>query len=52
MTILGRIFWILCLWIPPAICFEDFCNGNTVDPAKAWADFNDAFKSRFPKEEV
>jgi hypothetical protein len=50
MTLTGRIFWTLCLWIPFAICFEDFCEGNTVSPRKAWREFDSAFKSRFPKE--
>jgi hypothetical protein len=51
VTLTGRFFWTLCLWIPPLICFEDFCNGNTVDPAKAWREFDSAFKSKFAKEE-
>lgn len=50
MTIFGRFFWLLCIWIPFAICFEDFCSGNEIQPKKAWDDFNDAFKSRFKKE--
>ena len=50
MSLVGRFFWIFCLWIPPLICLEDYLAGNDVDPVRAWHEVKDAFKSRFPKE--
>jgi hypothetical protein len=50
MSIVGRIFWTLLIWIYPLMCLEDYLSGNEVDFIGNWHEYTDTFKSRFPKE--